>query len=253
MDIGIEILGLTARYSRDARTPPVLNDLSLRLGLGTVGVVVGPSGAGKTTLMNCVAGLHDYEAGSITLAADHRHGAIQHTPDRPLTAVERRRMGIAFQQSHLWSNLSVRDNLVHPQVWLKKVPRKQAQARADQLLASLELEAQAHARVTDLSGGQRQRVAILRALALSPDVLLLDEITASQDPQNVQRIFDLVRSYVAETGCTALTISHDMEFVRRIADTVLMLEGGGIAASVARADLEAGRLPPPLARFMSAF
>lgn len=253
MKTGIEILGLRASYRRNGSVIPVLHGIDMRLGLGEIGVMLGASGAGKTTVMNCAAGLQAYDSGSVVLAADHPRGAIQHTSGRSLTPLERRRIGVAFQQSHLWSNLSVLGNLVHPQVWLRGTPNHLALRRALELLEQLDMAAQREARVSELSGGQRQRLAVLRALTLQPDVLLLDEITASQDPHNVQRIFSLVKDYVATSGCTVLTISHDMEFARRIADRVFYLRDGSIAAQGALDSLLTGSNGEELRNFMGAF
>lgn len=253
MKTGIEIMNLQASYRRDGRSVPVLHGMDLRLGLGEIGVMLGASGAGKTTALNCVAGLQSYDCGSVVLAADHQHGAMQHTSSKALTPLERRRIGVAFQQSHLWSHLSVLGNLVHPQVWLLGSVRRDATERAMELLEALDLADQRDARISDLSGGQRQRLAVLRALVLRPDVLLLDEITASQDPLNVQRIFSLVKQYVAESGCTVLTISHDMEFARRIADRMFFLRDGRVAAQGALDELLSGEGGTELRGFMGAF
>ncbi len=231
MKTGIEILGISAAYEDPKARPrggatQIFSGLSMRVGRGQVAVVVGPSGAGKSTLLNCVAGLHPVQAGTVVLASDSARGAIQHGSGAPPSAEDRRRIGVAFQQSNLWSHLSVRDNLVHPQMKLVRRTRAQATQRADELLADLALAEHATKPATALSGGQRQRVAIARALCLEPDVVLFDEITANQDPENTQRVLGLIRRFVAGTGATALTVSHDMAFVRRIADVVLFLAGG---------------------------
>lgn len=230
MEVGVQVTDLWAGYSSRRRRLSVLEGLGLQAARGEVSVVLGSSGAGKSTLINCIAGLHKVQKGTVAFWVDGGKRKLEHSAKRRLSPTERRRIGIAFQQAHLWSHLSVRENLVHPQVWLKKLARESALARANNLLESLGLIEHADAPVTDLSGGQRQRVAVLRALALEPDVLLLDEITASQDPANVESIFKLVKAYVEQTGCTVLTISHDINFVRRIADHVYLLEKGKVIA-----------------------
>lgn len=230
MKYGLEVSSLSACYTNGKTATCILENLSMRVPAGQIGIIVGPSGAGKTTLLNCVAGLHAYHEGSVVLAIDSRRGAIQHTSKQTLSPLERRRIGIAFQHSHLWSHFTVRENLMHPQIWLGGISRKDARTWADYLLRKLQLEEMGDISISALSGGQKQRVAIARGLALKPDILLLDEITANQDPENVLRIFSLIRLYVADTGCTVLTVSHDMEFVRRMADKVLFLKGGKIAA-----------------------
>lgn len=250
MQAGLQINDLWAGYVSRRRRLSVLEGLTLEAERGQVSVVLGSSGAGKSTLINCVAGLHRFQRGSVVFSVEGGARRIEHGPRKRLSPVDRRCIGISFQQSHLWSHLSVRENLVHPQMWLKKLPRDRAAARADTLLESLDLIEHRDAPVTDLSGGQRQRVAVLRALALEPDVLLLDEITASQDPANVEAIFRLVRSYIEKKQCTVLTISHDINFVRRIADHVYLLKAGRIVVHGTTGELFSS---PELREFVYAF
>jgi len=251
--IGLRVHGLRASYWNRKKRLQVLNGASFEATRGTITVVVGSSGAGKSTLINCVAGLQPIDDGEIEFLIDKGPKSIVCNRNRRLSAHERRSIGVCFQQSHLWSHMSVRDNLVHPQVWLKGIDKPEAERTADRLLESLRLSQQAKSPVSQLSGGQRQRVAILRALAVKPEILLLDEITASQDPANVQSIFDIIKRYVMETGCTVLTISHDMQFVRRIADRVHLIANGVIVDSCTNADLAAGKIGNRLAEFTRMF
>lgn len=250
---GLRVHDLKASYGTRKKRLQVLKGASFEAARGTITVVVGSSGAGKSTLINCVAGLQPIDEGEIRFLVDGGTKSIVCNRNRLLTAHERRSVGVCFQQSHLWSHMSVRDNLVHPQVWLKGIGKAEAEGVADDLLNSLRLGPQANSPVSQLSGGQRQRVAILRALAVKPEILLLDEITASQDPANVQSIFDIVKKYVAESGCTVLTISHDMQFVRRIADMVHLIHDGEIVDSCSNADLAAGKIGSRLAEFTQLF
>lgn len=252
--IGLRVHNLSASYSsRKKKAVPVLKGASLEAMRGTITVVVGSSGAGKSTLINCVAGLQPIEDGEISFTVDGGARQIVCDRGRGLSTAERRFIGVCFQQSHLWSHMTVRENLVHPQVWLKKTPRNVAENKANALLAALRLDAQAGSQVTQLSGGQRQRVAILRALAVDPEVLLLDEITASQDPANVQSIFGIVKAYVKESGCTVLTISHDMQFVRKIADVVHLIQGGEVVETCTHKELAIGTVGTRMADFTKAF
>ncbi len=258
MSSGIEITRLTARYAAShgqaqANAPAVLKDLSMRVAAGSIAVVVGPSGAGKSTLLNSIAGLQPIAGGYVAMALDSRRGAIEHGVDMRLGPQERRRIGVAFQQSNLWSHFSVRENLVHPQVKLAGSSRREANEWALYLLGALELLDHADKDVGALSGGQRQRVAIARAICLRPDVLLFDEITANQDPENILRVFNLIRGYVKDTGCTALTVSHDMGFVERVADTVHFLQGGVIRVEGATHDFFHGQHDELVSRFLQAF
>ncbi len=252
-NIGLRVRGLTASYGKRPHVQTVLNGVTFDAISGGMTVVIGSSGAGKSTLINCVAGLQPIDSGEVQFIVDKSQVLITRNKERDLSPKERRSIGVCFQQSHLWSHMSVLDNLVHPQVWLKGVRKPDAIERSMELLRSLRLEAQAHSQVRQLSGGQMQRVAILRSLALEPEVLLLDEITASQDPANVQAIFGLVKSYVARTGCTVLTISHDMQFVKKIADVVHLIEDGQIVDSCISADLASGKIGLKLADFTRAF
>jgi ABC-type polar amino acid transport system ATPase subunit len=251
--IGLRVHDLRASYGSRKKRLQVLNGASFEAARGTITVVVGSSGAGKSTLINCVAGLQPIDEGTIQFLVDGGAKSITCNRKRRLSARERRSIGVCFQQSHLWSHMSVRDNLVHPQVWLKGISKTEAESVADGLLDSLRLSPQANSAVSQLSGGQRQRVAILRALAVKPEILLLDEITASQDPANVQSIFDIIKKYVAETGCTVLTISHDMQFVRRIADRVYLIANGAIVDTCSNTDLAAGKIGSRLAEFTRMF
>lgn len=251
--IGLRVHNLKASYGTRKKSVAVLRGASFEAMRGTITVVVGSSGAGKSTLIHCVAGLQPIEEGEISFTVDGGAKTITCNRRRSLSTAERRFVGVCFQQSHLWSHMSVRENLIHPQMWLKRKPKPVAAARADALLASLRLDAQANSQVSQLSGGQRQRVAILRALSVEPEVLLLDEITASQDPANVQSIFSIVRDYVRETGCTVLTVSHDMQFVRKIADVVHLIQGGEIVESASNKELAMGSVGSQMADFTKAF
>lgn len=258
MATGIEITKLTARYASSptqvaANAPDVLKNLSMRVGAGTIAMVVGPSGAGKSTLLNSIAGLQPIAGGYVAMCLGSHKGVMEHGKDTLLTPKDRRRIGIAFQQSNLWSHFTVRENLTHPQIKLAGVSRADANRWADELLSALVLEDQAHKGVGELSGGQRQRVSIARSLSLRPDILLFDEITANQDPENVNRVFNLIRSYVQSTGCTALTVSHDMGFVRKIADTVHFLHGGIIRVEAPTATFFDNPQDEIVSKFLQAF
>ena len=250
MATGIEVRGVTASYGDSKQRVLALSEVSFAVPLGTIAMIIGPSGAGKSTLLNAVAGMHPLDAGSVVLAADHPRGGLQHTPDRPLRPRERRRVGIAYQKPNLWSHLSVRKNLVHPQRWLLKRSRAEARRRADELLEAMGVLEYSASPVTDLSGGQAQRVGIARSLALDPDVLLLDEVTSSQDPHNANAVFHLVTDYAQRTQCTVMTISHDMGFVRHIADRVLFLADGNLRDGGSPSEVFAGESDDEITAFV---
>ena len=249
---GIDIASMSASHAGAGRLRvPVFQDLRLRVPAGQVMVIVGPSGAGKTTLLNCVAGLHPINTGYVAMAVGSARGAIEHGQGKTLSAQDRRRVGVAFQQSNLWSHMSVLENLTHPQVHLGGASRAQAREWAEHLLERLVLIDHRDKNTQALSGGQKQRVAIARSLCLRPDVVLFDEITANQDPVNVQRVVELMQAYVRDHQACALTVSHDMAFVRRVADSVAFLEAGAIAMQADRETFFGPQAPERVRDFLA--
>jgi polar amino acid transport system ATP-binding protein len=202
-------------------TSEVLNGISLDIHKGEVVVVLGPSGCGKSTLLRCMNGLEEYQGGSITLDGEKitKNGAN-------MTAL-RQRIGMVFQSYELFPHLSIQDNITLAPVQVQKVPKEQAQAEAERLLERVGLLDKRTAYPRQLSGGQKQRVAIVRALAMHPEVMLFDEVTAALDPEMVREVLDVMLT-LAEQGMTMVIVTHEMNFARAVADRIVFIDGGVI-------------------------
>ncbi|MBQ8068562.1 MAG: amino acid ABC transporter ATP-binding protein [Solobacterium sp.] len=202
-------------------TSEVLNGISLDIHKGEVVVVLGPSGCGKSTLLRCMNGLEEYQSGSITLDGEKitKNGAN-------MTAL-RQRIGMVFQSYELFPHLTIQDNITLAPVQVQKVPKEQAQAEAERLLERVGLLDKRTAYPRQLSGGQKQRVAIVRALAMHPEVMLFDEVTAALDPEMVREVLDVMLT-LAEQGMTMVIVTHEMNFARAVADRIVFIDGGVI-------------------------
>ena len=202
-------------------TSEVLNGISMDIHKGEVVVVLGPSGCGKSTLLRCMNGLEEYQGGSITLDGEKitKNGAN-------MTAL-RQRIGMVFQSYELFPHLSIQDNITLAPVQVQKVPKEQAQAEAERLLDRVGLLDKRTAYPRQLSGGQKQRVAIVRALAMHPEVMLFDEVTAALDPEMVREVLDVMLT-LAEQGMTMVIVTHEMNFARAVADRIVFIDGGVI-------------------------
>ena len=199
----------------------VLDGIDLSVDHGEVLVVIGPSGSGKSTLLRCVNLLEPIEAGQIFLEGEEitRKGA-------DVSAI-RQRIGIVFQQFNLFPHLTAIDNLTLGARRIRKMPRRQAERRAIELLAQVGLEEKAHQHPHQLSGGQQQRVAIARALMMQPHVMLFDEVTSALDPELVGEVLVVMRD-LAREGMTMLVVTHEMHFARDVGDRVVFMDEGRI-------------------------
>lgn len=201
-------------------TLPVLRGIDLTVDAHTVTALIGASGSGKSTLLRCVNGLETVDAGTITLDGDIEVSAL----DVDLDAV-RTRIGIVFQSYNLFPHMSVLDNVtLAPIKVLRRAPEQAREAGRD-LLARFGLEGKADDYPDRLSGGQAQRVAIVRALAMEPELLLFDEITSALDPLLVGEVLDAVRQ-LKESGFTIVMATHEIGFARHVADRVCFLHNG---------------------------
>jgi polar amino acid transport system ATP-binding protein len=181
--------------------------------------LIGPSGCGKSTLLRCINGLEEIQDGEIRLHGDRVTG-----PGVDLNAL-RRDVGIVFQSFNLFPHMTVLANVTLAPVQVLRLTRAEAEARAMVLLKRIGLEHKANDYPDRLSGGQQQRVAIVRALAMEPMVLLLDEITSALDPELVAEVLNIVRE-LAREGMTMLLATHEMGFAREVASKVCFLFGG---------------------------
>jgi polar amino acid transport system ATP-binding protein len=197
----------------------VLRGVSLDVDAGEVVCLIGASGSGKSTLLRCINGLESVDAGSI-----HVDGVDVTAYDVDLDAV-RRRIGIVFQAYNLFPHLSVLENVTLAPRKVVRRPSREVHAEAQELLARFGLADKASDYPDRLSGGQQQRVAIVRALAMKPELLLLDEVTSALDPELVGEVLDVIRG-LAGSGMTMVLATHEMAFARDVATTVAFLDEG---------------------------
>lgn len=214
----LELDGITKIYPGPVQA---LTDLSVSVRRSEVLVIVGPSGCGKSTLLRTINGLEPIQGGSITF--DGRRITDRKVKWEPI----RERIGMVFQSYELFPHLSVLDNLLLGPRVVQKADKTEMTERAHGLLRRVGLEDRAGSFPRQLSGGQKQRIAIVRALMMQPEVLLLDEITASLDPEMVREVLDVVLE-LARDGMTMLIVTHEMAFARAIADRVVFMEAGRI-------------------------
>lgn len=201
-------------------TTPVLRGIDLRVAPHTVTVLIGASGSGKSTLLRCINGLEMVDAGTIMLDSDVEVSSL----DADLDTV-RRRIGIVFQSFNLFPHMTVLDNITLAPMKVLRRSRAEARAEAHDLLVQFGLADKAADYPDRLSGGQAQRVAIVRALAMRPELLLFDEITSALDPLLVGEVLDSVRALKGE-GFTIIMATHEMGFARQAADRVCFLHNG---------------------------
>jgi len=199
----------------------VLRGINYTIGKGEKIVVVGPSGSGKSTFLRCLNLLEKPTSGQIIFEGED----ITHAGKR-LNKV-RQKMGMVFQNFNLFPHLTVRGNITIAPTQLKVMNKAEANARADALLTRIGLLDKAETYPNMLSGGQKQRIAILRALAMNPDVMLFDEPTSSLDPEMVGEVLALMQDLAAE-GMTMVVVTHEMGFAREVATKVLFMDGGQI-------------------------
>lgn len=202
-------------------THSVLNGIDMDIAEGTVVSLIGPSGSGKSTLLRCINLLEPIDDGEILL--DGTDISIPGFDANPV----RRRIGMVFQNFNLFPHMSVQDNITLSPIRTLGVNKADARTKAAELLDRFGLGDKVNAFPDQLSGGQQQRVAIIRALAIEPEVLLLDEITSSLDPELVGEVLDVVRE-LKTSGMTLVLATHEMGFARDISDLVCVLDGGTI-------------------------
>jgi polar amino acid transport system ATP-binding protein len=223
---------------------PVLRGIDLAIGEHQVVALIGGSGSGKSTLLRCASLLETVDDGQVLLdGEDITDPRID--PDRV-----RRRMGVVFQAYNLFPHLSVLDNVTLAPTVVHGRPRDEVVAEARALLDRIGLSDKAGEYPDRLSGGQQQRVAIVRALAVRPRVLLLDEITSALDPELVGEVLGLVRE-VAAQGMTILMATHEMAFARQVADTVAFLDQGVVLESGPPEQVLADPTEPRTRRFLA--
>jgi ABC-type polar amino acid transport system ATPase subunit len=209
----------------------VLRDASLKLKRGEVVVVIGPSGAGKTTLARCANFLERPDSGVVLVDGEligyRRRGDELHEVGERQLRHQRAQLAMVFQRFNLFHNLTVLENVTEGPRYVKGIPRAEAEANAQRLLARVGLADKANTYPSQLSGGQQQRVAIARALAMDPKVILFDEPTSALDPELVGEVLQVMRE-LALDGMTMLIVTHEISFAREVADRVVFMVDGRI-------------------------
>lgn len=198
----------------------VLHDIDLDIQPGEVVVVVGPSGSGKSTLIRCINLLEEYQGGLVLVDGLK----VQKGPGLSKVRTE---VGMVFQSFNLFPHLTALDNVALGPLRVRQAAKREAQAKARELLDKVGMVEHAHKYPGQLSGGQQQRVAIARALAMEPKVILFDEPTSALDPEMVGEVLDVMQN-LARTGVTMVIVTHEMGFARRVADRVIFMESGRI-------------------------
>jgi polar amino acid transport system ATP-binding protein len=214
----------------------VLKSLNLDIPRGQKLAIVGPSGSGKSTILRILMTLEAIEAGSVRVGDQYLwRGDASATikADDKATAVIRRRIGMVFQQFNLFPHMTALENVSAAPIKVLGRAKDTAHAQARDLLAKVGLSDKADAYPAFLSGGQQQRIAIARALAMNPEILLLDEITSALDPELVGEVLNVIRLLAHEGGLTILMVTHQMGFAREFADRVCFIDGGEIVEDAA--------------------
>ncbi len=222
----------------------VLDDISQHIYPGEKVVVIGPSGSGKSTFLRCLNLLETPSAGTISF-----QGTVITDPKVKIDQV-RQHMGMVFQHFNLFPNMTIRKNITLAPVRTGLMKQEEADAQADQLLERVGLTDKADAYPSQLSGGQKQRVAIVRALAMKPQVMLFDEPTSALDPEMVGEVLDVMKE-LARDGMTMVVVTHEMGFAREVGSRVLFMAGGKVLEEAPPAELFGNPKHPRLQDFLS--
>ena len=224
----VELVDVHQSFGED----DVLKGVSMRVAKGGVACIIGPSGSGKSTLLRCINGLVPIRSGSIRVASFDVHRL--HTDAEKIAL--RKEVSMVFQQYNLFPHKTALENVMMAPIHVLKENAREVRERALALLAKVRLAEKRDAYPGELSGGQQQRVAIARSLAMRPEVMLFDEVTAALDPETVKEVLNTIRELAAE-GMTCILVTHEMRFAREIADDVHFTDGGTIVESGRPAEL----------------
>lgn len=224
----------------------VLDNINLSVKKGEVVVIVGPSGCGKSTLLRCLNGLEEIQEGEVVL----EHEVVN--PNKKNLSKSREKIGMVFQSYDLFPHKTILQNVTLAPIKVKKRKRAEVEAEALSLLERVGLLSKKDNYPRQLSGGQKQRVAIVRALIMHPEVLLLDEITAALDPEMVREVLDVVLA-LAKEGRTMVIVTHEMQFAKAVADRMIFLDGGKIVEEGKPKDFFENPQTERLKRFLKTF
>ena len=214
-DVVIRTEGLVKNFGK----LQVLKGINEEIKKGEVVSIIGPSGSGKSTFLRCLNLLEQPTGGKIFFEG------VDITDPKVDINLHRQKMGMVFQQFNVFPNMSVKENITMAPVLLKKKTQEEADAMAEDLLNRVGLIEKINERPTRLSGGQKQRLAIVRALAMEPDVMLFDEPTSALDPEMVGEVLDVIKQLV-KAGMTTVIVTHEMGFAREVSDRVLFMDEG---------------------------
>ncbi|WP_100172702.1 amino acid ABC transporter ATP-binding protein [Limnohabitans sp. 15K] len=237
----VAITGLRKSYGSNE----VLKGIDLQVQPGEVIAIIGKSGSGKSTLLRCINGLETFQHGSLTVQGQ----ALVYTDPAAMRRL-RQQVGMIFQSFNLFPHLTVGKNIQLAPGLVKQLPAAETEAAARRLLGRVGLAEKFDAFPDQLSGGQQQRVAIARALAMSPGILLCDEITSALDPELVGEVLAVVES-LAQEGMTLLMVTHEMNFARKVSDRVIFMHQGLVHEQGTPAELFANPMTPELQQFLS--
>ena len=199
----------------------VLRDINLEVFRQERIVICGPSGSGKSTLIRCINRLEEHQAGRIIV------NGVELTEDVKKIEEIRRDVGMVFQHFNLFPHLTVLENCTLAPIWVKHMPKKEAEEIAMHFLEKVRIPDQAQKYPGQLSGGQQQRVAIARSLCMKPQIMLFDEPTSALDPEMIKEVLEVMVE-LAESGMTMLVVTHEMGFARQVADRVIFMDAGQI-------------------------
>jgi general L-amino acid transport system ATP-binding protein len=217
MSVAISMVGVNKWYSQFH----VLRDINLTVAKGERIVICGPSGSGKSTLIRCINRLEEHQKGDIVVDGIPLTANLKNIDD------VRREVGMVFQQFNLFPHLTVLENCALAPIWVRKMPKAEAEAVAMKYLTRVKIPEQANKFPGQLSGGQQQRVAIARALCMSPKIMLFDEPTSALDPEMIKEVLDVMVD-LAQGGMTMLCVTHEMAFARQVANRVIFMDQGQI-------------------------
>jgi general L-amino acid transport system ATP-binding protein len=215
--IGIEIQALNKWYGQFR----ALHNIDLTVTRGERIVICGPSGSGKSTLIRCINRLEEHQSGRIFV------DGIELTNDLKNIDKVRSEVGMVFQHFNLFPHLTILENCTLAPIWVRKIPKKEAEESAMHFLRKVKIPEQAHKYPGQLSGGQQQRVAIARSLCMKPRIMLFDEPTSALDPEMIKEVLDTMIE-LAEEGMTMLCVTHEMGFAQAVANRVIFMDQGQI-------------------------
>jgi general L-amino acid transport system ATP-binding protein len=215
--LAVEILGMHKWYGEFH----VLRDINLAVERGERIVICGPSGSGKSTMIRCINRLEEHQQGRIIVDGTELTGDLKKIDE------VRREVGMCFQHFNLFPHLTILENCTLAPIWVRKMPKKEAEDVAMHFLTKVKIPEQANKYPGQLSGGQQQRVAIARALCMKPKIMLFDEPTSALDPEMVKEVLDTMVQ-LAQEGMTMLCVTHEMGFARQVANRVIFMDAGQI-------------------------